>query len=117
MSITLKSQIEQAKGRFDEKFPCIQAGCDGQGHVPRYDEYGEPSSDQCEFHSKYLFRLDDFLATEITAAIEEYKKAVKVEKIDLIKQGYKISHEQFAKSWNDALSEIEAKDREWREGK
>ena len=97
--MTLKSQIEQAKERFTKKF------------VP----YEPLNGLQVDSGNRKYF--DDFLATEITAVIEEYKKAVKVEKIDLIKQGYKISHEQFAKSWNDALSEIEAKDREWREGK
>lgn len=92
--MTLSKQEEREK-RFDEKFKCIQPGCDGNGNIPvlvsgsrqisdtEFEQTQEWEAEQCQFHAEYIFPFKAFIQSEIDLALAERNREV-MEKRDAI---------------------------------
>jgi hypothetical protein len=75
------SERQRISEAFDEKFKCIQGGCDGTGHIPEQVSEDEWTSSQCQFHAEYLIPMKEHFFSTIENILESRVK--EIENIEL----------------------------------
>jgi len=64
--------------KFEEKFRCIQYGCDNHGNIKSIGSNGEPEQRQCQFCYEYLIPMSRFISDLIDEANNAKEKAIKI---------------------------------------
>lgn len=63
--------LEEIQQRFDEKFPCIQEGCDNNGSIPNQVSEDEWEQQQCQYCDEKRLPAKEFIKSELTLLIEK----------------------------------------------